>query len=54
MRIKNIAKVLAWLTLTCGLTLIAPTRALAHCDSLDGRSSKRRNERSIPEILRSP
>ena len=33
MRIKNIVKVLAWLTLTFGLTLIAPTRVLAHCDS---------------------
>ena len=29
MRIKNIAKVLAWLTLTSGLTLIAPTEVLA-------------------------
>jgi len=36
MRIKNIAKVLAWLTLTFGLTLIAPTQVQAHCDSLDG------------------
>jgi Family of unknown function (DUF6448) len=36
MRIKNIVKVLAWLTLTLGLTLIAPTRVLAHCDGLDG------------------
>jgi hypothetical protein len=33
---KNIAKVLAWLTLTSGLTLIAPTEVLAHCDGLDG------------------
>jgi hypothetical protein len=36
MRIKNIVKVLAWLTVTFGLTLIAPTRVLAHCDGLDG------------------
>jgi hypothetical protein len=33
---KNIAKVLAWLTLTSGLMLIAPTEVLAHCDGLDG------------------
>ena len=36
MRIKNIVKVLAWLTLSFGLTLITPTRVLAHCDGLDG------------------
>jgi hypothetical protein len=36
MRIKNVVKVLAWLTLTFGLTLSAPTRVLAHCDGLDG------------------
>ena len=36
MTINNIVKVLAWLTLTFGLTLIAPTRVLAHCDGLDG------------------
>jgi Family of unknown function (DUF6448) len=36
MRIKNIVKVLTWLTLSFGLTLIAPTRVLAHCDGLDG------------------
>jgi hypothetical protein len=33
---KNIIKVLASLTLTFGLTLIAPTRVFAHCDGLDG------------------
>ena len=36
MRIRNIVKVLAWLTLSVGLTLITPTRVLAHCDGLDG------------------
>jgi hypothetical protein len=36
MRIKNIVKVLAWLTFSVGLTLITPTRVLAHCDALDG------------------
>ena len=36
MRIKNIVKVLALLTLSFGLTLITPTRVLAHCDGLDG------------------
>jgi hypothetical protein len=36
MRINNIVKVLAWLTLSVGLTLITPTRVLAHCDGLDG------------------
>jgi hypothetical protein len=36
MRINNIVKVLAWLTLSVGLTLITPTRVLAHCDALDG------------------
>ena len=36
MRIKDIVKILARLTLTYGFTLIAPTQVLAHCDSLDG------------------
>ena len=36
MRIKNIVRVLAWLTLSFGLTLVTPTRVLAHCDGLDG------------------
>lgn len=36
MRIKDIVTVLACLTLTFGLTLIAPTQVFAHCDSLDG------------------
>jgi hypothetical protein len=36
MRIKSTVKVLAWLTLSFGLTVVTPTRVLAHCDGLDG------------------
>jgi len=40
MRIKSIVKVLAWLTLSFGLTVVTPTRVLAHCDGLDGPAVK--------------
>jgi len=36
MRIRNIVTSLTWPILAFGLTLITPTRVLAHCDGLDG------------------
>ena len=36
MRVRNVVKSLTWPILAFGLTLIAPSRVLAHCDGLDG------------------
>jgi hypothetical protein len=52
MKMQNIV---LWSAIVCGLTVVAPAGALAHCDSLDGpvvkAAQKALDTRSLPYVL---
>jgi Family of unknown function (DUF6448) len=54
MRFRTIVTLLNWSMLAFGLTLITPTRVLAHCDGLDGpvvKAAQRALETKNPALV---
>lgn len=54
MRFRTIVTLLSWVMLAFGLTLITPTRVLAHCDGLDGpvvKAAQRALETKNPALV---